>query len=353
MDLNSLRKYLETPDQMRVLEKIAAWLDGGELTQFYRINPALLAQKLQTSEELVLDVFLAGVLTGFFELRWDFHCPHCHGTPNAARHLHEIKSHSFCAPCSADFRNTLDENVEVTFTISTKVGLIPPEWVNQQIALMVKQIQEGTYTLPGAFTTGLSLVHRPLFAREFSADVLALDESLEIKGVTFLFTDIKGSTALYEQLGDVGAFALVNEHFKLLFEDVEKSQGVVVKTIGDAVMASFKTPSAALQAALNIQDRISQVKIPSSQEPLVVKMGIHGGPAVAVTLNQRFDYFGQTVNKAARIQSLAFGQEVFFSEAVFQDPESRRLLARRKKAVHRHKTMLKGIENEQVVYSVR
>jgi len=86
---------------------------------------------------------------------------------------------------------------------------------------------------------------------------------------------------------------------------------------------------------------------------VIIKMGVHGGPAIAVTLNDRFDYFGQTVNRAARVQGLAQDHEIYFSEPVFQDPACRRLLAVRKVAVRRWRTQLKGIEGDQIVYSVR
>jgi len=62
--------------------------------------------------------------------------------------------------------------------------------------------------------------------------------------LTFLFSDLKGSTALYDRVGDLVAFDLVNEHFRLLQEIIASERGAVVKTIGDAVMATFETRTA-------------------------------------------------------------------------------------------------------------
>jgi class 3 adenylate cyclase len=250
------------------------------------------------------------------------------------------------------FRNQLDANVEVTFNAAPKLAEFAPGEQDRLLGEHHARIGAGTWVKPDQVLTGLDLLHRPLFHDRFSDEVLSAEESLEIRNVVFLFTDIKGSTALYEELGDVTAYNLVREHFKVLFAAVTAHQGVVVKTIGDAVMASFRRPSDALEAALAVHESIDALKVPGRDESVVVKMGLHAGPAIAVTMNERFDYFGQSVNRAARIQGLAQNQEIFFSEAIFQDPASRRMLAGRKAAVRRSRTRLKGIEGEQIVYSV-
>ncbi|PJE19792.1 MAG: hypothetical protein CK431_30475, partial [Mycobacterium sp.] len=104
---------------------------------------------------------------------------------------------------------------------------------------------------------------------------------------------------LYERVGDATAYNLVREHFTLLAEVVRDHDGAVVKTIGDAVMASFDDPAQAVRAALAMQHRI--VAAASGAEPLVLKIGVHAGPSVVVTLNDRLDYFGSTVNMTARL----------------------------------------------------
>ena len=160
----------------------------------------------------------------------------------------------------------------------------------------------------------------------FSDEVLRADENIAIDNVTLLFTDIEGSTALYERLGDSPAYTLVREHFGFLGEVVREHDGAMVKTIGDAVMASFADPAQAVRAALAMQRRVARFNRESGADELIIRMGVHGGACIAVTSNDRFDYFGQTVNLAARMQGQSGGGDVVISEALARDPEVARLL---------------------------
>jgi len=351
--IDELLSHGSGPDWRPTLEALDRWRSGQLASALFRINPLDVARHLSLKPDPTVDAFLAGVLEGWFDLRWDYHCPHCQGIPNFSSHLGTAKAEDFCPMCNVGFRNELDQTVEVTFSAAPKMVSFAP---GEQEALLMaynQSLGNGTWVKPEQTLSGLDLLHRPLFHERFSDEVLSAEESLEIRHVVLLFTDIKGSTALYEQLGDAKAYNLVREHFKVLFKAIETHGGIVVKTIGDAVMASFRVASQALEAALSVQKAIEPLKIPGTEESVVVKMGIHAGPAIAVTLNDRFDYFGQTVNRAARMQGLAHDQEIFFSEAVFRDAASRRTLATRKAALRKWKTQLKGIEGDQVVYSVK
>ncbi len=113
---------------------------------------------------------------------------------------------------------------------------------------------------------------------------------------------------------------MVREHFALLAGVVRDHDGAVVKTIGDAVMASFGDPAQAVKAALAMQSAIAE-------QELVLKLGIHVGPSVVVTMNDRLDYFGSTVNMAARLQGQSVGGDIVLSRAVADDPAVRPLLA--------------------------
>ncbi|MGZ3340250.1 MAG: adenylate/guanylate cyclase domain-containing protein, partial [Reyranella sp.] len=124
---------------------------------------------------------------------------------------------------------------------------------------------------------------------------------------------------LYERVGDAVAFNMVREHFALLASIVRDHDGAVVKTIGDAVMASFGDPAHAVKAALAMQARIAD-------HDLVLKLGVHVGPSVVVTLNDRLDYFGSTVNMAARLQGQSEGGDIVLSRAVADDPAVKPLL---------------------------
>ena len=352
MFTSSLIPYGNSPEWQSAVEALSARLSGRPAKELFRLSPPVLASELGLEEGLVTDAFLAGVLEGWFDLRWDFHCPHCKGIPHSSSHLKGARSVGSCPTCNVTFRNELDDNVEVTFSAAPKLAAFAEGEQEALLQAHHASIQNGTWVKPAKTLSGLDLLHRPLFHERFTDEVLSTEESLEIRNVVFLFTDIKGSTALYEQLGDAKAYNLVREHFKVLFEAVEAHHGIVVKTIGDAVMASFRLPSDALRAALAVHGSIDALKVPGTDEAVVVKMGVHAGPAIAVTLNDRFDYFGQTVNRAARIQGLAKNQEIYFSDEVFRDAQSRRELAARKAAVRRWKTQLKGIDGEQTVYSV-
>ena len=168
--------------------------------------------------------------------------------------------------------------------------------------------------------------------------------------MTFLFTDLKGSTAMYERLGDLNAYALVRQHFALLDAAAQRHSGAVVKTIGDAVMAVFSHPTEAIAAALHILEQIDRYNREHGGPAIILKIGGHCGPSIAVTLNDNLDYFGQTVNVAARVQSLAEAGEICISEALYSAPGVRQLLARR--TVVAFDAPLRGVEGSASVYRI-
>src|SRR4029078_1744978 len=98
---------------------------------------------------------------------------------------------------------------------------------------------------------------------------------------------------------------LVRAHFHALLEIISSEKGAVVKTIGDAVMATFVGPDHAMVAGLRMRSAMDALNIARGTQDLVVKIGIHEGPCLAVMLNERQDYFCQTVNIAARGQRLS------------------------------------------------
>jgi class 3 adenylate cyclase len=155
------------------------------------------------------------------------------------------------------------------------------------------------------FLTAKRLLSNQTFRDIYRTDTIEVDQRLKITSLTFLFTDLRGSTELYERVGDLAAFDLVKTHFSILNEIVSAEAGAVVKTIGDAVMATFPTPDRAVAAAMRMRDAMRKFNEDRSSEDLLLKIGIHEGPCIAVSLNERQDYFGQTVNIASRVQHLA------------------------------------------------
>jgi class 3 adenylate cyclase len=140
------------------------------------------------------------------------------------------------------------------------------------------------------------LTAKRLFASQtfhdlFRAEVFQDAEGFGIKDVTILFTDLKSSTLLYQQIGDLNAYALVREHYGILNTAILNQHGAIVKTIGDAIMANFNHPVEAVGAALEMQRGLRQLDQSSHRGGLSLKIGIHRGAAIAVTLNNRIDYF--------------------------------------------------------------
>lgn len=177
--------------------------------------------------------------------------------------------------------------------------------------------------------TGLKIMLMPQFKQIFASESLSQRESLSVKSLTLMFTDITGSTAMYKQFGDIRAYNLVRDHFEVLFREIEKHHGVTVKTIGDAVMAAFPSADDAVRAALEVQRSIREFnrgRLPE-QGVILLKIGLHNGSAIAVNLNDRLDYFGNMVNMAARIQSKSRSEEILMSEALYHDANVKQILA--------------------------
>ena len=154
----------------------------------------------------------------------------------------------------------------------------------------------------------------------FGEDVLRPGDEVGISQISLLFTDLRNSTEFYERVGDAPAYHLVREHFALLAGICRRHNGTIVKTIGDAVMGAFSDPADAMRAAIDIQTEIEDFNAQSVSEPIVVKAGVHCGPCISVTLNERLDYFGGTVNLASRLQGQSTGGDIVVSRELAADP---------------------------------
>jgi class 3 adenylate cyclase len=228
--------------------------------------------------------------------------------------------------------------------------------------------QAGTRVLPGVFIaadalhellgkrkpflTAKRMLSNQTFRDVFKADNLNIDQRLKITSLTFLFTDLKGSTALYERVGDLAAFDLVRAHFHALLEIISSEKGAVVKTIGDAVMATFVRPEHAIVAGLRMRAAMDRLNAERGRNDLVVKIGIHEGPCLAVMLNERQDYFGQTVNIAARVQGLSTSQAIHITGPVIDAPAVAAVLDREAITPIQKQAALRGIADKMVVYEI-
>src|SRR5438477_5343421 len=202
------------------------------------------------------------------------------------------------------------------------------------------------------FLTAKRMLSNQTFRDVFKADNLNVDQRLKITSLTFLFTDLKGSTALYERVGDLVAFDMVRAHFHALLEIIAAEKGAVVKTIGDAVMATFIRPEHAIVAGLRMREAMDALNAERGRNDLVVKIGIHEGPCLAVMLNERQDYFGQTGNIAARGQSLSTSQAIHITGPVIDAPAVAAILDRQAIKPIQKQAALRGIADKIVVYEI-
>jgi class 3 adenylate cyclase len=142
----------------------------------------------------------------------------------------------------------------------------------------------------------------------------------------------------------------VREHFALLSTIAHQHSGAIVKTIGDAVMAVFSRPTDAVAAALLIRRDIERFGREHGGPGIILKIGAHCGPSIAVTLNDNLDYFGQTVNLAARVQSLADVGDISITEALHIAPGVSDLLAGQ--PVAQFDAPLRGVEEAARVFRI-
>ena len=431
-----------------------------------RMNALDLAAKADVGEERVIAALLHAVGLGMLEMTWSVMCPSCAGVLSANKSLKTLNSAQYnCAFCAAGYETTLDNLVEVTFTVSPRVRKIaahspdelsPAEYYRQifwssaidlpadlekllrevtlemvdlppgERAILSLHVPQGTLIVfdpvthtaqflevrgeeaserqnlsvifnkvqlpvdtialrPGPLRLALEnrtdgrvlpavwvasqalddllmrrkpiltakrLLTNQTFRDLYRTDTLAIGQRLKILSLTFLFSDLKDSTALYEHVGDLVAFDLVNEHFRLLQEIIASERGAVVKTIGDAVMATFETPDRAIAAAIRMREAMSDLGAERQHQSLRLKMGIHEGSCLAVTLNGQQDYFGQTVNIASRVQGLAASRSIVVTEQVVENADTRTLLETSGLKPTRRSVALSGIADKVSVYEI-
>jgi class 3 adenylate cyclase len=214
----------------------------------------------------------------------------------------------------------------------------------------LQTLADHTYTSPRL--SARRLFTTQTFHELFRAEVFGEEEGFGIKDVTILFTDLKSSTQLYQQIGDLNAFALVREHYGVLNNAVLNQHGAIVKTIGDAIMATFIQPVDAVAAGLDMLSELRRLNQTSQRGDLILKIGIHRGAAIAVTLNERIDYFGQTVNIASRVQGSAGGDEIYLTEEIYASPGVLVLLQEYGCKIEPILIELRGIDRQVKIYKV-
>src|SRR6266576_3239914 len=415
-----------------------------------KINALDLAARAGIDEERVIAALLNAVGLGIFEMAWNVMCPSCAGVLSTNKSLKTLDRAQYnCAFCAAGYETTLDDLVEVTFTISPRVRKIAAHSPDQlsaaeyyrqifwssaidlpadlekllrevtletvdlppgERAILSLQLPKGTLIVfdpvthtaqfldvsgeeaserqnlsvifnkvgvpvdsvalrPGPLRLALEnrtdgrvlpavwvanpalddllkrrkpilnakrLLTNQTFRDIYRTDTLAIGQRLKILSLTFLFSDLKDSTELYERVGDLTA----------------SERGAVVKTIGDAIMATFETPDRAIAAAIRMREAMSDLGAARQHQSLRLKMGIHEGSCLAVTLNGQQDYFGQTVNIASRVQGLAASRSIVVTESVVENARARALLETSGLKPTLSRVALSGIADKVSVYEI-
>jgi class 3 adenylate cyclase len=429
------------------------------------INALAFAAEHGLGEDATISGFLHCARLGLFDLSWNVLCPGCGGVLDSSTSLRFVQATAYtCELCAAGYEPTLDEMVEVTFTVSPRVRRIaahephalPPleyfrqvywgsgidlpqehyeEQVNEFViealelpagekAVISLQLSHGFYIVfepvthaaqfidvqgeatrerqaltmvidrghrhtetmrmrPGPlritienhidiravpsvciandalhdilgkrrpFLTAKRILSNQTFRDIHHTGTLDVDQKLRITSLTFLFTDLRGSTALYERVGDLAAYDLVRRHFGVLGEIVAAAGGAVVKTIGDSVMATFPTPEQAVAAAVRMRSSMQRLNEDRGGDDLILKIGIHEGSCIAVNMNDRQDYFGQTVNIASRLQNIAAPNEIFISEPVRAGAS--RLIGESGMPTVPRQAALRGLTGEMPVFAI-
>src|SRR6201991_1896119 len=468
-DIEAQFSLLQQSADPAVADAIVRLIKHGKDHELNRINALDFSSRNGLDEEKTISGFLQASKLGLFDLGWNVLCPGCSGVLDVHDTLKSLRPDDYhCGLCACGYECSVDEQVEVAFTVTPRVRRIaahdphslplweyykqvfwssgielneetfaslteedsldalelpagekatmslqlPPQFIivfepvthkaqfidvqgeptkeRQQLSLIYSKTptptggtitlrpgplrlaldnQAGVRVLPSVFIAADALHHligkrKPFltakrmltnqtFRDVYKADNLNIDQRLKITSLTFLFTDLKGSTALFERVGVLASFVLVRAHFHALLEIISAEKGAVVKTIGDAVMATFIRPVNAINAGLRMRAAMDELNKQRGTTDLIVKIGIHEGPCLAVMLNERQDYFGQTVNIAALEHGLATEQAIDITGPVIDAPAVAALLDKGASKPIQKQAALRGIADKIVVYEIR
>jgi class 3 adenylate cyclase len=136
------------------------------------------------------------------------------------------------------------------------------------------------------------------------------------KRISIMFTDIKGSTSFYEARGDIDGRVMVHRHNEIVMPILKEHNGELLKTIGDATMTVFDDPASAMDSALNIQRALRAFNQGRPEkEQIHVRIGLNYGTVIV----DKGDVFGDVVNVASRVESLAGADEIFITEDMYRE----------------------------------
>jgi class 3 adenylate cyclase len=466
-DVEALWDTLRQSADPAVVASMKDLVETGSDRALNRLNPLAFAAAQRLGEDAIIGALLHASRIGLFDLSWNMLCPGCGGVIGSGYALKALdRSEYLCSFCAMSSEPTLDDLVEVSFTVNPRVrhisahdpdalplveymrqvfwgsGIDLPDDIEEVIGRMTLDVMElpggerastshtlspGFYivfdpvthttqflevsgeetierrslsvvfndvhahrgtlalrpgpvritfdnksakrTMPGIwisgdpmhellgrrrpFLTASRLLSNQTFRDLYRTSTLNTDQRFKITNLTILFTDLEGSTALYDRVGDLVAFDLVRDHFAALLTSIAAEGGAVVKTIGDAVMATFPTPDRAMRAALRMRAAMRDLNEAVGREDLALNIGLHGGPCLAVMLDERQDYFGQTVNVASRVQGLADPSAILATKSIVESANVGRILAEAGFTTTARQSSLRGVSEAVTVYEIR
>jgi class 3 adenylate cyclase len=466
-DTQALFGLLRQTADPAVVEALKTSVETDTDRALNRINPLAYSEAHGLHDEETIGGFVHAARLGLFDMSWNMLCPGCGGVLEAGAALKTLNhTHYYCSLCAADYEPTLDQLVEVTFTVNPGVRRIAAhdpdslpfaeymrqifwsssrdvpedvESVIQRVTLDSMELGSGekaamslnlpkgfaivfdpvthsslfleidgeetrerrnlslvfadahahsgtlkvqpgpariSYenksvrrTMPGVwihskemdrltstcrpFLTATRLLSNQAFRDLYRSGTFDPEQRFKITSLTILFTDLRGSTALYERIGDLAAFDLVRSHFGALLAAVSAEGGAVVKTIGDAVMATFPTPDRALRAAMRMREAMRKINHARGGDDLALNIGLHSGPCLAVMLDDRQDYFGQTVNIASRVNELADPTAILATKPIIESSEVAQVLTESSYRTTPRSSQLRGLNDEFEIFEVR
>jgi class 3 adenylate cyclase len=181
-------------------------------------------------------------------------------------------------------------------------------------------------------------------ASAVQGDVIDLGGQTSPDGaVTLVFSDIEGSTAMIEDLGEARWYELVRDHNAIVRSLCEAHEGTVVKSRGDGFMLAFASAHAALRCAIEVEQAFAD-RTPGSAEAFRIRIGAHTGFVIA----DADDFYGRNVVLAARIADRASGGEILVSSTAKEYTESDPSF----RFVPRGELRLKGLVGEHTVFAL-
>ena len=130
-----------------------------------------------------------------------------------------------------------------------------------------------------------------------------------------------------------------------MIQNISKYDGAIVKTIGDAIMGIFLLPVNAVLYAIQVQKEIKELNEKEYGENVIIlKVGIHSGPVLAVNQNEKLDYFGKTVNLAARVEGKCKGGDIVITSTLYENEAVKELIEKEKIKMEIFESNLKGFE---------